>query len=153
MKVTLKKHLSHEEIDKLSSPFLKEGKQQDAWEITDIRIEDKILTAKVRMRTHYTSPSDKGGFHMTLFSTLEILSQLMIIFTHVWAGYTEKTKEGWMLESDIVCKSAIRDPENITVSMELTSVRKVKGSILIVTTSKISDGDGLFEATLKGILS
>jgi len=37
--------------------------------------------------------------------------------------------------------------------MTMSSVRKVKGSILITTKSQITDKDGLFESTLKGLLS
>jgi hypothetical protein len=149
----LKKHLTPEEIARLSSSYLKEGKRQDIWEITDIVIENKILIAHIRMRSHYISPTDKGGFHLTILSTLEFLSQLMMIFVHVQAGYAEKTKEGWMLESAISCKRTIRDKENIEVRMELASMKKVKGSILVVSKSQVSDKDGLYEATLKGLLS
>lgn len=144
--------MTRTEIAKLASPYLKEEKRHDVWEIADIVIEDKTLIAHIRMRSHYTSPSDKSGFHLTILSTLEFLSQLMLIFVQVWGGYTEKTKEGWMLESSISCKRAIRDPENIEVCMNLASIKKVKGSIIAVTKSKVSDKNGRFEATLKALL-
>jgi hypothetical protein len=153
MTAPLKKTLSPQEIANLSSPYLSGGIRQDVWDIVDISVEDKLMVAHVRMRSLYTSPTDKGGFHLTILSTLEFLSQLMMIFVHVWAGYSEKTKEGWMLESSISCKRAIRDSQNIEVRMRLASIRKVKGSILITTKSEVSDKDGLFEATLKGLLS
>jgi hypothetical protein len=145
--------LTRTEIDNLSSPYLKEGKRMDLWEITDVIIDDKALVAHIRMRSHYTSSTDKGGFHLTILSTLEFLSQLMLIFVQSWGGYTEKIKEGWMLESSLSCKRAIRDSEKIEVRMNLVSVKKVKGSILAVTKSKVSDSNnGLFEATLKALL-
>lgn len=148
-----KKRLTHEEINKLSSPYLRDGKRHDVWEITDITVEEKTMVAHIRMRSTYTSPTDKGGFHLTILSTLEFLSQLMMIFVHVWAGYPEKTKEGWMIKSDINCKRAIRDSQHIEVRMKITSIRKVQDKVLIVTKSEVSDKEGLFEATLKGLLS
>ena len=153
MTSVIKKKLNPEEIARLSSAYLNEGRAKEAWEISHIEIEDKILTARIRMRSCYTSPTDPEGFHLTIFSTLEFLSQLMIIYVHVWAGYTKKTKEGWMVDCSISSKHAIRDPENIQVRMEVTSIKKVQDNILIVTKSRVSDSNGLFEARLKGFLS
>lgn len=153
MTVLSKKILSQEEIARLSSVYLNEGRKQDAWELSHIEIEDKILTARIKMRSHYISPTDPNGFHLTIFSTLEFLSQLTIIYAHVWAGYTEKTREGWMIASSISSKQTIRDPENIQVRMEVASIKKVGENILAVTSSRVFDSSGLFEARLKGFLS
>jgi len=153
MTASPKKRLTRQEIDKLSSPYLGGGIRQDRWEIVDIQVEDKSMVAHVRFDSTYTSPTDKGGFHLTILSTLEFLSQLMMIFVHVWAGYPEKTKEGWMIKSDINCKRAIRNSQNIEVRMKITSIRKVKDKVLILTKSEVSDEEGLFEASLKGLLS
>lgn len=147
------RRLSPDEITRLSSYYLAEGKQLDRWEITHIDIADRLLTANIRMRSCYASPSDPGGFHLTPFSTLEFLSQLTIIFIHAWAGYTEKTREVWMIESAISCKNAIRDTQNIQVRMRLASAKKVGERILFVTKSKVLDKQGLFEVELKGLLS
>lgn len=154
MTAPVKKRLTREEIEKLSSPYLRDGKRHDAWEIMDVEVDDKQMTAHIRMVSHYTSPTDKGGFHLTILSTLEFLSQLMMIFVHVWAGYSEKTKEGWMIESHIDCIRAIRDKDNIKVQMKITKVRKMKDNILIFTKSQVTDRHGgLFESSLKGLLS
>lgn len=153
MTASKKKRLTREEIERLSSPYLSGGIRKDKWEIIDVEVEDKTMVAHVRFVSTYTSPTDKGGFHLTILSTLEFLSQLMMIFVHVWAGYTEKTKEGWMIKSEIDCKRAIRDSQNIEVRMKITSIRKVQDKVLILTKSEVSDKDGLFEASLKGLLS
>ena len=149
----VKRQLTADEINRLSSPYIKEGKHHDVWDIVDITVDDKLMIAHISMKSYYTSGTDQGGFHLTILSALEFLSQLMVIFVHVWAGYTEKTKEGWMLESSMAYRRAIRDPQNIEVQMKITSVRKVGESILITTKSQITDSDGLFEATMKGLLA
>jgi len=147
--------LSPPQVKKLSSSYLSSEKKKDLWEIVDVEVTGMVLEARVRMRSHYVSPSDPGGFHLTQVCTLEFLSQLMIIFVHVLAGYPEKTQEGWMIDSHIACKRAVRDPENIMVRMEAISMRKVKKSILISVKAEVTDekNKGLFKASLKGLLS
>ncbi len=148
-----KRILSQEEIARISSVYLNEGRSQDVWEISHIEIEDNILTARIRMRSYFISPTDQEGFHLTMYPPIEFLSQLMIIYVHVWAGLAEKTQEGWMIESSFSSKRAIRDPENIQVRMEVTSIRNIKGRIFVVAESQVFDQHGLFEAKMKCLLS
>ena len=150
----VEKQLTLEEIAALSSLYLNEGRKKESWEILEVNVEDRILTARVRMRSTFVSPTDPGGFHLTVFSTLEFLSQLMIIHGHVLANREEKTQEGWMLECSISSRHPIRDPENIQVRMEAVSIKVVREKILATTRSLVSDdGGGLFEARLKAFLS
>lgn len=149
----VKTKLSTEQIAAFTSHYLTQGRAQEAWEITQIDIDGKVLNAKLRMRSRYVSSTDPGGFHLTIFSTLEFLSQLTIIHAHVLAGYTSKTREGWMIESAIRSKHAIRDPENINVRMEVASIKTFKHHIIATTKSRVYDDHGAFEATLKGFLS
>lgn len=148
-----RKILSTEEISRLSSRYLSQGRKQEEWEITYLEIDDNVLKAKIRMRTHYISPTDPGGFHLTIFSTLEFLSQLAIIYVHVWAGLTEKTREGWMLECSINSKQAIRDEDNIQVLMQIPLIRNIKNKIIVEAESEVFDDNGLFQARMKCILS
>ena len=148
-----RKILTQDEIKRLSSVYLSTGRKQEIWEISHVEIEDNVLTARIIMRSYYISSTDSGGFHLTIFSTLEFLSQLIIIYAHVWAGLTDKTREGWMIESSISSKRMIRDPENIQVRMEVSSIKKLGANILAVTESQVFDSTGLFEARLKGFLS
>jgi len=94
----MKKRLSQTELDHLSSPYLGGKKNEDQWEISAIDIDNRNLSAEMHMRSYYLSPNDAGKFHLSSFPALECLSQLTIIFIHVWAGYKEKTREVWMLE-------------------------------------------------------
>lgn len=153
MTTLLKQKLSSEDILALSSNYLQNGRKQEDWEITNLEIEGNILTANIRMRSYYTSPSDAGGFHLTIFSTLEFLSQLTILYAHVWAGLKEKTREGWMIDSAITSKNAVRNPENIQVRMEVLSIKKIGHNMIATTKSKVFDEHGSFEAKLKGFLS
>ena len=113
--------LSPEEVREISSPYLQHGRAEDVWEIKDIEIEDKFIRANIRMKSFYQSPTDNNGFHLSPFSTLEFVSQLNIIYGHIWAGADKKTREAWMLESNVACKEPIRSTENIHVEMEFKS--------------------------------
>lgn len=146
--------LCREEIEKLSSHYLTEGRKQESWQIKEVRIEGNRLSAVVAMRSTYVSASDAHGFHLTLFSALEFLSQLMITYAHVWAGLSEKTREGWMLESHTRTVRAIRNAEHIDVEMDVRSMRKVGDNLLCEADYRVTDKqNGLFEVQLKGFLS
>lgn len=153
MNNTAKKILSPAEIANISSRYLSEGRKEDVWEITHVEICGESLTAKVRMVSYYVSPTDDVGFHLTSFSTLEFLSQLFIIYGHVLGGLTKKTREGWMLESSISCKKAIRDPENIAVEMNFRTLKQMRESLIGVANARVYDQDGLFLARIKAILA
>lgn len=141
------------DIEKLSSHYLNEGRKQESWKIGDIEIHDTRLTATVSMRSFYVSESDAKGFHLTIFSTLEFLSQLMIIYGHAWAGLSQKAQEGWMVESSVRNVKAIRDPAKINVDMNIT-VRKLGEKLYGVADYRVTDDlGGLFEGRLKGFLS
>lgn len=148
-----RKILTTEEISKLSSHYLNEGRKSESWRIDSVEMQGKSLTAHVSMTSTYVSQTDVYGFHLTIFSTLEFLSQLMIIYGHVWAGLSEKTQEGWMVESSIRTTRAIRNPQDIRVDME-ASVKKVGMHLYGVAECKVTDDQGgLFEVTMKGFLS
>ena len=149
----IKTKLSQQQLAGFASSYLNEGRKQESWELVSVDIDGKLLEAHIRMRSRYISPTDPDGFHLTIFSTLEFLSQLTIIHAHVLAGYTQKTREGWMVESSIKSKQAVRDPENIRVRMEVASFRTFKHHIIATTKSRVYDEQGSFEATLKGFLS
>jgi hypothetical protein len=154
MNVPASIRLNADDIGKLSSAYLNEGRKLESWQIEDVDIRGKQLTARVSMRSIYVSGTDSKGFHLTIFSTLEFLSQLMIIYAHVWAGLEQKTKEGWMLESTTRSVRAIRDPARINVEMDVVSMRKRGENLYCVADYRVMDDQGgLFEVSLKGFLS
>ena len=154
MNVTLKKSLSVDEISRLSSDYLDSGVKKEAWKITRVDIDGPVLNACIRMTSTCASVTDEAGFHLTIFSTMEFLSQLANIYFHAWAGYEDKTREVWMRESSISCIQAIRDADNIMVRLEVKSLKKAGDNALGLIHYEVTDtGGGRFEGRLKGVLS
>lgn len=153
MSEIIKTSLNAEDIINISSVYLNEGRKQKAWEILHVDIVGMQLDADIRMRSRYISETDPDGFHLTIFSTLEFLSQLAIIYGHVWADEKKKTREAWMVGCTIKSRRIIRDPENIHVSMNVRSMKKLKDNYLMMADCRVYDECGLFEVTLKGFVS
>ena len=63
MIIANRKILSRDEIDRVSSAYLNKRGLHDVWEILQVEIEDRILTARIRMRSYFVSPTDPEGFH------------------------------------------------------------------------------------------
>ncbi|MBD3790507.1 MAG: hypothetical protein IE885_09160 [Campylobacterales bacterium] len=149
-----KTELNREDIRKLSSYYLNEGRKQESWQIDHIMIEDTILDAHVSMRSTYLSSTDNNEFHLTIFSALEFLSQLMIIYAHVWAGRKEKVGEGWMIESSMQSLRVIRDPDNILVAMTVEKIKERGPNLYCIASYQITDAQGgLMKVRLKGFLT
>lgn len=152
--IASERRLSAEELRRICSPYLTEGRKSEQWEIVEVTVAERSLHARIRMRSTYISATDAAGFHLTIFSALEFLSQLTIIYACVWAGYEEKLQEAWMIESAIRVRDAIRDAHDIRVDMDVAAIRKVGDRMLAVTDSRIRGGSGgLFEARLKGFMA
>lgn len=150
----MKKHLAAADVKAISSHYLQEGRKQEAWAIQWIEVDGDLLRAQVVMTSQYQSPGAGHDFHLTIFSTLEFASQLMIIYIHHWAGLTEKVREGWMVECSTRNVRAIRDPADIRVEMQVKRMRKRGGNLLCEADFTVSDaGGGLFELSLKGFLA
>lgn len=146
--------LSDKDIQNYLSHYLNEGRKQESWKIDEITISGKKLTSRISMHSIYISDTDSGGFHLTIFSALEFLSQLMIIYTHVWAGLKSKSREGWMVESHTRTIRAIRNPKNIHVEMTVSTIRKRGVNLFCDARYRLTDDrDGLFEVRLKGFLA
>ncbi|MGW8168724.1 MAG: hypothetical protein ACWGHH_01830 [Sulfurovaceae bacterium] len=145
---------NRDEIKDLSSHYLNEGRKQETWQIDHVRIDDMTAEAKISMVTRYLSATDNNEFHLTIFSALEFLSQLMIVYMHIWSGRQKKVGEGWMIESSMRAVRVIRDPENILVSMRVEKIRERGANLYCIASYKITDThDGLMEVRLKGFLT
>lgn len=149
----LEKRLGPAEIAALSSVYIDEGVKKDAWEIYEIEISGPILEAKIRMKSFFVSPTDPGGFHLTIFSTQEFLAQLANIYLHVAAGFEKKERETWMREATITSRKTIRDAENIQVEMDFFGLKKIGDGVASMANCRVFDDEGgLFTARLKGLL-
>ena len=153
MNLNLEKRLDSGQITALSSKYIDEGTKKDCWEILDMDISGPLVTARLRMTSFFVSPTDPGGFHLTIFSTQEFLAQIANIYMHVMEGYTAKSRETWMRESSITSRSVIRNAESITVEMDVFGRKKVADSLICMAKARVFDDQGgLFVARLKGLL-
>lgn len=153
MSRNLEMKLGPAEIAALSSPYIDKGLKQDAWEILEIEISGAILKARARMKSFFVSPTDPGGFHLTIFSTQEFLAQLANIYLHVAAGYSTKERETWMRECTITSRKTIRDAENIRIEMDFFGLKRIGDGVASMANCRVFDEEGgLFTARLKGLL-
>ena len=154
MEETNKVVLDTQDIKKLSSYYLNEGRKQETWQIDQVMIDDMTLEAQISMISRYLSSTDNNEFHLTIFAALEFLSQLMIVYAHIWAERKEKVGEGWMVESSMKSTRVIRDPDNILVSMTVDKIRERGANLYCIASYKITDPQGgLMEVRLKGFLT
>lgn len=153
MKNELQMRLSADEIAALSSAYIDKGIKQEAWQIQDVEIDGSLLRARVKMTSYFISPTDPGGFHMSIFVTQEIISQLANIYMHVAAGLKTKSRESWMRECSFIYRKVIRDGENIQVEMDFVKQKWLAETLLVRVNCRMTDSSGgLFTAKLKGLL-
>jgi len=145
--------LSTAQIADLSSSYIDNGVKKDCWEILSVNVSEKALKAEIRMTSFFVSPTDAGGFHLTIFSTQEFLAQLANIYLHVQANLKTKSRETWMRECAITSRKVIRNPEKIQVEMSFLGLKKIQDSLVSIATCRVYDDQGgLFTARLKGLL-
>ena len=148
------KKISSEEISKYTSLYLTVGRKKESWSLDDVEMEGDALHATISMNSIYSSPTDIGGFHLSIFPALEFVSQLIIIYFHVWAGLSEKTQEAWMIESKIRYQKVIRSHLNIKVSIKVRNIKKVGKRLYSIVEFKITDDlDGIFEGEIKAFIA
>ncbi len=149
----LQVQLNAEQIAALSSVYIDKGVKQEAWQIQDLVIDGTLLKARVSMTSYFISPTDADGFHLSIFCTQEIISQLANIYLHVAAGLKVKCRESWMRECSFNYRKVIRDGENIKVEMDFVRQKWVAETLLVRVKCRMTDSDGgLFTARLKGML-
>lgn len=154
MKKTLSRRLLAGDIESFLSHYLMQGRRQEHWRIDDVEIDDDRLTASVSVQNAFISSTDAHRFHLSIIVALEFLSQLMIIYAHVWSGLSEKSREGWMVESTARNVRAIRNPDRIRVEMTVPTMRKHGDHLYCIADYLVTDDqDGLFEIRIKGFLS
>jgi len=145
--------LGAEDIAALSSVYIDKGVKQESWKIQEVTIDGNLLTARARMTSYFISPTDPGGFHLSIFCAQEILSQLANIYLHVAAGLKTKSRESWMRECTFTYRNVIRDGENIRVEMDFYRQKWMGGTLIARANCRLTDSTGgLFEAHLNGML-
>jgi len=145
--------LSPDDVKNISSHYLNEGKKQESWQIDSVEVIEKRLTAQVSMPSIYLSKTNNNTFHLSILTIMEFVSQLLIIYLHIWAGVTQKKREGWMIESSTRSIRAIRDPKHIQVEMSVVKIKKQGEKIYCIADFQVTDRQGgLSEVRIKGIL-
>ena len=138
------KKLTSFEIKKLSSSYINETLKNEIWHIDSVQIEEKKLFALISIHSDYLSKTDKNQFHVSVFIMLEFVSQLIVIFTHLLAGYTKKTKEVWLAEVSTRSLKPIRSLKDICVKIDLVTMRTYKNSQFFIFEINVTDNqDGL----------
>lgn len=146
--------LTYDQIKPFISDYLYNGRKQESWEIKKVIIEDSGLEAIFDMHSGYESKSDHNQFHLTIFTALEVASQLMIIYGHFWSNRKEKSQEGWMIESKTRSRSFIKSTTNILVKMSVKKIKSHHNKGFCSANFIFSDNQGgIFEVDLKGFLS
>jgi hypothetical protein len=149
-----KQILSANDIKPFISDYLYNGRKLESWEIKEITIKNSELEAIFDMNSIYKSGSDQNQFHLTIYTALEVASQLMIIYAHKWANRIEKSQEGWMVESKTRSRNAIRASKNILVKMSVKKIKEYQNKGFCIASFIFSDNQGgVFEVDLKGFLS
>ena len=152
MKPSLDLRLTPPEYEAISSRYFNEGRKQESWVLGDIVISGSVLTTSASMFSTYASPTDESGFHLSVFTALEMASQVQIIYAHAWAGWTQKTKEGWMIECSNRISAPIRNPRHINLEMRVSSMRKIRENLFCIADYRLTDNTGgLFELRIKAL--
>lgn len=152
----MKVEFSQADLAPLLSDYLVNGRKAESWSLQSVTVDttESRLVATLDMTSTYSSATDRAGFHLTIFTSLEFTSQLMIIYAHVWAGLDKKVREGWMVESKTRTVKAIRDSEGVLVEMHVKKMRQRGVNLYCDAHFKITDTQGgLFEVDLKGFLA
>lgn len=152
MNPNLDLRLSPADYERISSRYFAEGRKQDCWALGDIVISGSRLLTTASMTSTYASPTDAKGFHLSVFTALEIVSQIQIIYAHAWAGLQEKTREGWMIECTNRIVAPIRNASKMDIEMNVSSMRKLRENLFCIASYHITDDTGgLFELRIKAL--
>lgn len=141
------------EIEQISSPYLGTGRKNEVWRIEQVDIIENTLLATVSMREFCVSNTDNNEFHLAYLTALEFVSQLQIIYMHVWAGIKSKTKEVWMIECHMKSQRPIKNPEKINVEMTERKMFKRLNIYYCIADHRVTDDQGgLFEISIKAMM-
>ncbi|GEM_PF-4840935 len=82
--------LSANDLQNISSDYIREGRLYECWQINEVIIEGEQATMDASMIKTYPPEANKKDFHLSIYLAEEMASQLMIIYGHIWADLTKK---------------------------------------------------------------
>lgn len=145
--------ISKSEFDKVSSNYLSSGRSNESWQIDSISYNPAQLIAFISMKNAFLVESDQKKWHLPIFPIYEFTSQLQIIYLHLWAQLEKKTKEIWMIETNIRAIRPILSRDSIKVVVNKSRIRKTDKGIYCICDHIITDhDDGLINIKIKSFL-
>jgi hypothetical protein len=146
--------LKTDDLDPISSPYLKSGLQFDTWRIVEAAVCGMSMQSIVSMDHLYAPSVGHAEFHLSYLKALEFVSQLQIVHMHVLAGLRVKTMEVWMVEMHLKSSHPIRDSRSINVASSVLKFRKSSQRYYCTASHRVSDRQGgHFEIWIKSLMA
>jgi hypothetical protein len=132
----------HDDLAPYQSAYLHGGRQQESWALNTVRILGDSLETSVDIINPYTSTTDEGGFHLSIFCAQEFCTELILFWTFKKLVLPGKTQEAWMRKCSCKVTRPIRSHLGINVAMTCKSFRMINGMAYAHALFTISDGTG-----------
>lgn len=134
--------LSPLDWEPLASSYLSVGRKSEEWLIDSITLSTpSLMEATVSMKNIFVSDKNEQ-FHLPVYAAMEFVSQLQIIYMHLWSGYKKKTQEVWMLESRFKADSPVLDKDAIQVEMSVEKIKSLQNKVYCIARHRVYDSQG-----------
>jgi hypothetical protein len=145
------KHLTAADWGPVSSNYLSEGRRAEEWLIDTMEFSNNhLILATVSMKNIFAPSDNAHQFHLPAYAAMEFVSQVQIIYMHLWSGCDKKTQEVWMLESRFKAESPILDKESIQIEMNVEKIKCLQNKIYCTAQHRVFDSrGGLFNIWIK----
>lgn len=139
---SVRRKIPPEEYWPLTSDYLRHGRRNEAWHITQVEWDGQMLHASARLEGCLPSATDGSRAHLSIYSAREIDAQLAIIGIHLKLGLCRKTSEIWLLECEEKCLHVVTDLDDVRFAMCFRTRVTSSGKILVERESDIIDARG-----------
>ena len=145
------RRLPEQEIASLCSPYIGNGRGDDKWQFDEIHSNGVSMNGKISFSKFNVSPTDPEEFHLSVFSALEIASQMAIILSHNNLGLVVKTKEVWLSNCSLKFFKPIRCATAIFAELTLRLRRLGSEHACVIDVHLRDENGGHFYGVLKGL--
>ena len=143
--------LDGDALQKLLSPYLENGFQQDEYRVNEVTFEGPVATARCSLPTYYVS-GNENQFHLSGLGGTAFVWQVGIAHAHFLAGVAEKRDEVLLRDYSLKCSNVISDPEHVEVELRLRRKRALGSSKSIYSWSFNIDG-GVWKGDVTAIFA
>lgn len=130
--------LTSEQIAPYLSGYLMGGWREDELRLASVEVERDRITGSIDAVRHFAAGD--GEFHLTVPQAFIWVAQLGIIHGCWDNQLTKKPGEIYLREIGLQCRSPVRSPRGIEVTINITARRKVPGGCFYQGTLAI-DGE------------